>query len=120
VPLSLCSTKLAARTAQLQSILGYEADGGNENVMALRDRKSAHVSAAFDAEVTGFLCFIPTGALFLSFFAVFKLVSNTRSSVYEERRRRVQPDDFRRHGTNHKNGGFTPSQRGASRRLSLA
>ena len=57
----------ALGTYKLQSTLGYEADGGNKNAMALRDRKSAHLSAAFDAEVTGFLCFIPTGAFFLSF-----------------------------------------------------
>ena len=49
-------------TYRLQSILGYEADGGNENAMALRDLKSAHLSAAFGAEVTGFLLFIPLGA----------------------------------------------------------
>jgi hypothetical protein len=45
----------ALGTYRLQSTLGYEADGGNKNAMALRDRKSAHLSAAFDAEVTGFL-----------------------------------------------------------------
>jgi hypothetical protein len=43
----------ALGTYKLQSILGYEADGGNENAMALRDRKSAHFSAAFGDEVTG-------------------------------------------------------------------
>jgi hypothetical protein len=45
-------------TYKLQNLLGYEADGGNMNAMALRDRKSAHFSAAFDAEVTAFLYFI--------------------------------------------------------------
>ena len=45
-------------TYKLQSTLGYEADGGNKNAMALRDRKSAHFSAAFDAEATAFLYFI--------------------------------------------------------------
>ena len=45
-------------TYKLQSLLGYEADGGNKNAMALRDRKSAHFSAAFDAEATAFLYFI--------------------------------------------------------------
>jgi hypothetical protein len=43
----------ALGTYKLQSILGYEAGGGNKNAMALRDRKSAHLSAAFGAEVTG-------------------------------------------------------------------
>jgi hypothetical protein len=42
----------ALGTYKLQSTLGYEADGGNKNAMALRDRKSAHLSAAFGAEVT--------------------------------------------------------------------
>jgi hypothetical protein len=48
-------------TFKLQSLLGYEAGGGNKNAMGLRDRKSAHFSAAFGAEATAFLYFIPTG-----------------------------------------------------------
>jgi hypothetical protein len=43
---------------KLQKLLGFEADGGNLDAAEMRDRKSAHLSAKFDAEATGFLYFL--------------------------------------------------------------
>ena len=58
---TFCEEYKGLGTFKLQSLLNYEAGGGNTNAMALRDRKSAHLSAAFDAEATAYLCFMSTG-----------------------------------------------------------
>jgi len=45
-------------TYQLQKLLGFKADGGNKAAIEMRSRNSAHLSACFDAEATGFLYFL--------------------------------------------------------------